>query len=208
MRLAAALWFVLALGVICRPLQAQDAAAAAATAQEQEERYQKLRANIEDLLNTQATLEKRLSALNDELQTLRQNTDRASGNYATRDDLRKLADDVREIDRKREEDKKLILEELRKLAATPVPVVAPEPPKRAAKPELAPDPNAGAPAVPKNGYTYTVKDGDTLAAIVNAYRQNGVKVTVDQVLKANPNLKPRSMRVNQKIFIPDPNAAP
>ncbi len=206
MRLAAALWFVLVLAVICPPLQAQDAAATAAAAQEREERYQKLRANIEDLLNAQAMLEKRISALSDELQSLRQNTDRASGNYATRDDLRKLADDVHEIDRKREEDKKLILEELRKLAATPLPAMAPEPPKRVAKPEPAPDTNAEAPAVPRNGYTYTVKDGDTLAAIVNAYRQNGVKVTVDQVLKANPNLKPRSMRVNRKIFIPDPNA--
>ena len=65
------------------------------------------------------------------------------------------------------------------------------------------DPTAEAAPVPKNGYTYVVKAGDTLEAIVKAYGQNGVKVTVDQVLKANPKLKPNAMSVKQKIFIPD-----
>jgi len=36
------------------------------------------------------------------------------------------------------------------------------------------------------GYEYIVKSGDTIAAIVAAYQQSGVKVTVNQVLKANP----------------------
>jgi LysM repeat protein len=55
----------------------------------------------------------------------------------------------------------------------------------------------------EKGYEYTVQSGDTLSAIVQAYRDQGVKVTVDDVLKANPSLKPSSMRVGQKIFIPN-----
>ena len=38
-----------------------------------------------------------------------------------------------------------------------------------------------------------------------AYRANGVKVTVAEVLKANPGLNPNKLRVRQKIYIPDPS---
>ena len=51
---------------------------------------------------------------------------------------------------------------------------------------------------------YTVQDGNTLAEIVKAYRDKGVKVTVQQVLDANPGLKATNMKVGQKIFIPKP----
>ena len=178
------------------PLHAQNPAAEAAAAQEREERYQKLRASVDDLQTAQATLQKRIGELSDELQSLRRetekNADKNAGKFVTRDELRTLTDSVREIDRKREEDKKLILEEIRKLANTPV--TLPEaPPKKVTKPDPAPDAVADTPPVPKNGYTYVVKASNALEAIVKAYGQNGVKVTVDQVLKANPKLKPKSM---------------
>jgi LysM repeat protein len=48
-----------------------------------------------------------------------------------------------------------------------------------------------------------VKEGDTLSAIVEAYRKAGYKITVDDVLKANRGLKPTSLRVGQKIIIPE-----
>ena len=204
--LALPLSATLALFASQSPLHADNPAAEAAAAQEREERYQKLRASVDDLQTAQATLQKRIGELSDEIQSLRreteQNADKTAGKFVTRDELRTLTDSVREIDRKREEDKKLILEEIRKLANTPV-TVPEAPPKRTAKPEPAPDPTAEAAPVPKNGYTYVVKAGDTLEAIVKAYGQNGVKVTVDQVLKANPKLKPNAMSVKQKIFIPD-----
>jgi LysM repeat protein len=188
------------------PLHAQNPAAEAAAAQEREERYQRLRTSIDDLQTAQATLQKRIAELGDEIQNVRRESeksaDKNAGQFVTRDELRALTDSVREIDRKREEDKKLILEEIRKLANTPVTVPEP-PPRKATRPDPAPDAAADAPPVPRNGYTYVVKSGDTIEAIVKAYGQNGVKVTVDQVLKANPKLKPNAMRVKQKIFIPD-----
>ncbi len=62
------------------------------------------------------------------------------------------------------------------------------------------------PATPQKGYEYKVQAGDTIAAIAKAYRAQGVKVTTDDILKANPKVDPTKLYVGQKIFIPDPNA--
>jgi len=170
---------------------------------EVQERLQRLEGLVEDLLASQAALQKNLAALRDELHTVREESrragDRLGERFVAHEDLRKLAEALREVDRKREEDKRLILEEIKKLAAAPV-----TPPPRAT-PRPAPSEKEAPPAGPLKGYTYKVKPGDTLSAIVQAYNQSGVKVTVDDVLKANPKLKPNRLMVDQEIFIPDPN---
>lgn len=170
---------------------------------EVQERLQRLEGLVEDLLASQAALQKNLAALRDELQTVREESrragDRLGERFVAHEDLRKLAEALREVDRKREEDKRLILEEIKKLAAAPV-----APPPRAT-PRPAPPEKEAPPAGPLKGYTYKVKPGDTLSAIVQAYNQSGVKVTLDDVLKANPKLKPNLLLVGQEIFIPDPN---
>jgi nucleoid-associated protein YgaU len=51
-----------------------------------------------------------------------------------------------------------------------------------------------------------VQKGDTLPAIAKAYREQGVKVTTTQILKANPGIDANKILIGQKIFIPDPNA--
>lgn len=54
----------------------------------------------------------------------------------------------------------------------------------------------------EKGYEHVVGPGQTLWTIAKAYRQNGVKVTVEKIRKAN-NLKTSdSIRVGQKLFIP------
>lgn len=169
--------------------------------QEMEERYERLRIRAEETQAAQVLLQKRLAALADEVQSLRQQLDRGNPDFATKEELRRLAESIREIDRKREEDKKLILDELRKLAATPAPAA---PPTKRKDPPPGADP--GSSAGPRKGYEYEVKQGDTIGAIVSAYQQSGVKVTVQQVLKANPNLNPNRLPVGKKVFIPDPNA--
>ncbi len=173
----------------------------AAFRQEMEERYEQLRIRAEETQAAQVLLQKRLAALADELQSLRRQMDRGNADAVTREELRRLAESIREIDRKREEDKRLILEELRKLASAPLPAATT--PKR-------PSPSAPAdtipPAGPRKGYEYEVKSGDTIGAIVAAYQQSGVKVTVQDVLKANPNLNPNRLPVGKKVFIPDPKA--
>lgn len=57
----------------------------------------------------------------------------ATKNLATQDQLAKLAEQVREVEKNRAKDKEQILEAIEKLKAMP-PVVVPEPPKPSAKP--------------------------------------------------------------------------
>jgi LysM repeat protein len=47
-----------------------------------------------------------------------------------------------------------------------------------------------------------VKNGYTLITIAKAYQEQGVKVTVDDILKANPGLDPKKLKIGQKVFIP------
>jgi len=51
-----------------------------------------------------------------------------------------------------------------------------------------------------------VGSGDTISAIAKAYQDKGVKVTVKQILDANPGLDPKNLKVGQKVWIPDPSA--
>jgi hypothetical protein len=57
------------------------------------------------------------------------------------------------------------------------------------------------------GYFFTVQTNDTLEAIAAEYRNQGVDVTADQILAANPSLKTATdLQVGVQLFIPDPNA--
>ena len=51
-----------------------------------------------------------------------------------------------------------------------------------------------------------MRSKDKLSMIVQAYRQKGVKVTMQQVKEANPDVDPNKLLVGQKILIPDPSA--
>jgi hypothetical protein len=56
----------------------------------------------------------------------------------------------------------------------------------------------------QKGYEYVIQSGDTLSSVLAEYKKQGVKVSVDDVHKATPGLKPTSMKVGQKVFIPAP----
>lgn len=179
--------------------RAQDAAAARLEQQDAEERYRRLNATVEECQATLEAQRKRLDALVSEIRGLREDLARAAtkDSIVGREEFRQLAETVREIDQKREADKRLILEEIAKLAKAPV---APQPRvEKKATPE-----SSAKPARDENGYEHTVKSGETVSAIVNAFRDQGVKVTLKQVLDANPGLNPNKLKVGQKIFIPEP----
>lgn len=166
--------------------RAQDAAT--------EEQLNKLRSDISTLQASNVELQKRLADALKEVQELREQLARPQGNYAGADDVKQLAEKLREVDRKRLEDRELILEQIKKLGQT----VA----SSARAPRISDDPPRTASASPEKGYEYTIEPGDTLSTVVAAYREKGVKVTVDDVLKANPTVKPTTLKVGQKIFIP------
>ena len=176
------------LGVSVVAARAQDAAT--------QQQIDKLNGQVQDLLDAQAVQAKRIVALEKEIAGL--------GDRVNQDDLKKLADQVREIDKKRQEDNDRVLKELERLEKA----LGASPTGRKTAPNVStttptnnPGPVAGG---PQKGYDYVVHNGDTLSAIAKEYRGQGIKVTTDQILKANPGLDPNSLKVGQKIFIPAP----
>jgi len=173
-------------------LRAQDAAT--------EERLRKLNGYVEELLADKARQQKQIADLSREIESLREQVSKPSGNYATQDDLRELAKKVQEVDRKRMEDDDKIVKQIEELGKT----VLKPPGGGRVKPTPTPENTGTGGATADKGYEYEIQSGDTLSVVVQAYREKGIKVSVDQILKANPGLVPEKMKVGQKIFIPAP----
>ncbi len=154
----------------------------------------------------------RLRLDNDRLRT-QVNTPKS---YATQEQITKLADQLREVEKNRAADKTQILDAFDKLKAMP-PVVVPQPPgpkpSGAAKaPEKGPTKDPVTPdktPAPTDDpameyYEHTLGEGETLSAVMDAYnKQHGLKIRLAHVLKANPSVKdPKKLRVGQKLRIP------
>lgn len=180
--------------LVARPALAQDPAT--------EERLNKLQAQIQDLIDGQSAFNKRLAKLSEDLQHLTERVNAGNSSLATAEDLRRLAEKVQEVDRKRENDKDAILDKLEALAKIERSIPHSPPPRSTPPPE----PTTPPARADEKGYTYTVQAGDTLSIIIDAYRQQGVKTSQSEILKANPGLNPNRLRPNQKIFIPAPKS--
>jgi len=166
------------------------------------ERLDKLNGYIQDLQEDKAGTKKQLADLSKEIQSLREEMSKPKGNYASADDLRKLAEKVEEIDKKRVADNDRIVKEIEKLGTK----LAAPPKQVKPKPVAIDNPPANnEPKVSDKGFEHIVQSGQTLGEIIAAYnKEKGLKLKLDQVLKANPGLNPNAMKVNQKIFIPAP----
>lgn len=179
---------VAAVILASQPLHAQDAALA--------ERVDKLAGVLKDVIESQDAQRKQIEALSRNIEMLRERINQSNPDVATQEDLRKLAEKLREVDEKRKGDVALILKEIESLGKS---VKANRPAPRIDNSEA-----PSKPAGNDKGFEYQVQTGDTLSAIVAAYREQGIKVTVDQILAANPGLKATNMKVGQKLFIPAP----
>ena len=188
-------FLVATLGLcVAPPLRAQDAAT--------QERLDKLAGRIEDLTAAQETLRKQVSELNREVESLREQLAKPNASYARQEDLKSLADAIKAVDRKRMDDAETVRTELLKLRkALEMPLT---PPKTKGGSSQREKPVADKPAGDEKVFPYTIQSGDTLDAIVAAYKEKNVKVTVAQILAANPGLKADRLRVGQKIYIPAP----
>jgi LysM repeat protein len=172
-----------------------------------QQQIDKLSGQVQDLLAAQEQQGKRLAALEKEISDLADKVSTpAVNNSASADDLKSLAAQVREIDKKRQDDRELILKQIENLAKAGggAPVSHKPKPNTEATPAGADNP--ATPAVPQKGYDYTIAPGDTLSAIAKAYRAQGVKVTTAQIIAANPKMNPNALVAGKKIFIPDANA--
>ena len=100
---------------------------------------------------------------------------------------------------------------------TSSPVKSPGPPSsvpQTTASNLAPPPDSSQPAPaqptpapapkPQKGYYHIVASGETLTLICEAYRENGVNVTVSQIRKANGLTPDSELKPGQKLFIPKP----
>jgi LysM repeat protein len=175
--------------------------AAAAEAQSRksafpEERFILLSAQLDDLLLAKKAQQKQVADLAKAIEGLRQQLKPPDGSYASQEDLTRLVDATRQLDQARLKDDEQIHTELvtfSNMLITPPAVGATY---------VA----SGAPSASKNGHEYTIKSGDTLSGIARAYREKNINVSVDQILKANPGLRPERLRPGQKILIPVPIA--
>ncbi len=185
-------WIFLLAFTVCAA-RGQDAAT--------QEQINKLSGQIQDMLEAQAAQAKQISALEKEISDLRDKLNQPAANdSASTDDLKKLAAQVQEIDKKRQADNEKILKAIEKLGKTGAATPAHKPPVASSD---APVPAAGE---KQKGYDYEIHSGDTLSSIAKAYRDQGVKVTTTQIIAANPGLNPNALIAGKKIFIPDPNA--
>ena len=189
-------------------LRAQDART--------EERLNKLSGQIEDLIAGQEAQRKRITDLAREIESLRDKQGQPNTSYASQEDLRRLAKSLEEVDRKRVEDYKKIeakiLELGKLLTQTPGSGSggSKKPSSQAAKDNSSSEKsntdksNTDKPAAAEKGFEYVIKSGDTISAIIQAYKEQNIKVTEKQIMQANPGLVPEKMKVGQKIFIPAP----
>jgi LysM repeat protein len=190
-------WLFILTFLVCAA-RGQDAAT--------QQQIDKLSGQIQDILETQAAQTKRLEALEKQIADLGDKLNQPIANEsASADDLKKLAAQVQEIDKKRQDDNEQILKAIEKLGKAGTGSTGHKPPP-AASTTSSTDTSTSSATSPQKGYDYTIAAGDTISAIAKAYHAQGVKVTTAQILAANPGLNPNSLIVGKKIFIPDPNA--
>lgn len=208
------LWTLLFSSVLASQGRAQDAALLA-DRDAAEERYKKLNSAVESLIEENASLRKKVQQLGDRLATMRDEHAKAASDSSVQDDLKKLAEKIQEVDKKREGDMKQVAIELERIAKL---VVGEPAGKSHGKPASAskasgdndkPATTKTTGTIPTKGYTYKVQQGDYLSTIIGAYnvefKKNGMKtITEKQVLDANPGLNPNKMGPGREIFIPIP----
>ena len=192
--------------LITAPLvRGQDSAAAAiASRQEAEENYKSLKGHVDDLIAAQADQERKLQALAREVAALREQLGKPApnNNYATQEETKHLADAITELDQKRKADNEKIVNEISRQIAKLGKLPPPPPPARIEKPAVSEPATSGNTKPNEEGYTYEVKPDDNFSKIAAAYREQGVKVTWQQIAKANPTADSSKLKVGQKIFIP------
>jgi TolA-binding protein len=180
------------------------------------EEVKRLAGEVADLRDANATQTRRITQMQKEIDSLREalrdSHERSMsklGDYATREDLKKIVENIREVDQKRDSDRRLILEEFEKLGRTlSQPVERPNNRRNATS---AREKESEKEAAPIEGtfLPYKVKDGQRLSDILKEYntalKEQGIPpVTLEQVKRANPKLNVNRILVGQEILLPVP----
>ena len=194
----------------CPARAAEDTPAAAAEREAAEEREKRINARMEDMEKTINNYEKRISLLNDDVRALREEISKLrddNSDSQTRENIKRLKDAVEEVDKKRLEDNKRVMEALDGLQSSIKKNLSGT---TATRPESSnPPPRNGHTAKPpprhdtETGYEYTVMDGDTLVTIISKLRNaKKIRVTQKQMMDANPGVNWTGLQIGQKLFVP------
>lgn len=184
-------------GVSVPSAPAQNAAEVMAAYRVLEEKNRRMEANMEELQSTLEVLRKRLESQSSEIVSLREELTRSKGDSVKPSQLDALAQEMtKTMNEYRKKDRELILGELNKLRADLLDEV-----RQGSR--STPPPNATrVPEPVGDHYDYTIESGNTISSIVKAFRDQGVNVTQEDVIKANPGIKPTGLQVGQTIKIP------
>ena len=169
-------------------LQAQDPVARARQ-QEVEEQQRRLNARLMALEEALQSIQQEMNTLRAEVRQVREQASRANNNDV-QSSVRQLEEKIREVDRNRLKDQEAVLSVLKSIQRTASTTPRPTP----------------TPAPPGKSYEYTIREGDTISAIVNSLKEQGLNLSVDSVLKANPKLDPKRLRPGSTIIIPVPES--
>jgi hypothetical protein len=186
--------FFLAAALLMAPaaLRAQDAAV--------EERLNQLSARIDAMIEAKDAQSKRIEELAKALREVQDQQNKPNANYASQEDVKRLADGLAKIQQQRKDDMEGVARDFEKLGKS----IKGSAPSRPTPGPATSSGDGGAPARPEKGYDYVIKENDTPIGIAKAYNDQGIKVTWKQILAANPGLKAENLKVGQKIFIPAP----
>ncbi len=190
------------------PLPAQDPNTAAAEKEEAETRFKNVETRIEKLEETLQLQQKKMNSLLEEIHSLKEENDRLKNRNETaaiQERIKHLAEQLDEVEKKRQHDNTVVLAQLDALTkglSKPPPAKDPATPPGSNKPEKNVAPNAGSP--PEKGYTYKIKDGDTLLRIVKDLRAQGYNITQKQIIDANAGVNWNRLKIGQSVFIPPP----
>jgi TolA-binding protein len=183
----------------------------AQTAPEVQEKLERLTKDVETLIAANAELQRKLSAVSAELDRVQEQQAKAANSNALdgmHEELRKLAEKIQEVDKKRINDNEVVktqLDTIEKLVKSGPRTVTP--PKKVDAPV-----KPATPATDRAGLEYVVQAGDALSVIIDRanaqFKEKGLKkkVTLQQVTDANPGLNPDKIHTGQKIFIPQPES--
>src|SRR5436190_3699508 len=203
--------FLLCSAFTTANLRAADAVTLAAQ-QESEERYKNLSARVDEMQAAQLALERRLGAIASDLSKLRDEVNRNNTSSATQESIRKLNEQIVEVDKNRLADNRRVQEGFEKLEKLIGKVAAPPPRRAEATGTTSPGGGtattrtaATTPIVVQDGFEYTVQSGDKhLGVIVKRFNDEKIPVTSKMIMDANPTVDWRKLQVGQKIVIPKP----
>ncbi|MCX6870156.1 MAG: hypothetical protein NTY84_05930 [Verrucomicrobia bacterium] len=192
--------------------------------QQAEESEERLRARIQKLEAT-------IAELRSQLGEVRSVAASAGKDAVTQEQLKKVVDQLRDLDRRRQEDNEKVVHQIKRLADLPTapPPSFDDPKPKGRKPSGEPSVGAGGTAksdpksdsksdlksepkadVPKptlptdyEFYEHVVRDNQSVSQIINEYNKGyGLKVRLKHVIEANPKLRPERLVTGQKIRIP------